>query len=156
MIKPHNDNTLQALRSWSVIHHHPHRCILSLDQAKHHKPITCILDLTLHQIFNTCTLGLMIFSSFYSFRPFSIPWTKTTWDQYLGPNTLDQYHGSKYHGPNTMDQKLSFPTCTRFPSCESACVRYTHLLVCKPVCIRLFVKVNLSIPLFLHSLYFDH
>ena len=78
MIKPHDDNTFQALISHSIIHHHPHRCILSSDHVKHHKPITCILDLTLHQIFNTCTLDLMIFSSFYGFRPFSIPWTKTT------------------------------------------------------------------------------
>ena len=50
MIKPHNDKTFWALRSWSIIHHHPHRRILGSDQAKHHIPVTCILDLTLHQI----------------------------------------------------------------------------------------------------------
>ncbi len=49
--------------------------------------MTCIFYLTLHKIFNPCTLGLMVFSSLYSFRPFvntldqnhlgPIPWTKT-------------------------------------------------------------------------------
>ena len=32
--------------------------LLSLDQAMHHKPITCILDLILHQIFKTFSIPL--------------------------------------------------------------------------------------------------
>ena len=64
--------------SLDLILHQMLRFILGSDQAQHHKLITCILDLTLHQIFDTCTHGLMIFSSFYSFSPFSITWTKTS------------------------------------------------------------------------------
>ena len=87
--------------SLDLIHHQMLRCIFSLDQAKHQKPITCIFsfDLTLHKIFITSAHIPLIFSSLYSFRPFSIPWTKTTQDQYLGPNTQGQYLG-----PNALDQ----------------------------------------------------
>jgi hypothetical protein len=47
------------------------------------------LDLTLYQIFITCShfctpLGLMIFS-LYRFRPCSIPWSKTITNQYHQP-----------------------------------------------------------------------
>ena len=121
MIKPHNDNTFQALWSWSIIHHQPHRCFLGSDQAKHHKPVTNILDVTLHQIFITCTptLGLMIFS-LCRFRLLSIPWSKTMLNQYLGPNSWGQHFGpnttDQYHGPNTMDQNLVFQHVRAFTS----------------------------------------
>ena len=82
----------------------------SLDQMKQtiRSSLTCIYDSTLHKIFKSLHYtGLMIFSSLYSFRPFSIPWTKTTQDQHLGPNTSDQLTWVKYLGPrNSLDQKL--------------------------------------------------
>ena len=118
------------------------RCIKYSRSYHNHSPcnIKYTSDRSIPQNLIACTLGLMMFSSLYTLRPFTIPWTKTTQDQYLGPNTqgqylgpntLDQYHGSKYLGPNTTDQKLSFPTYTRFSFCESACV-----------CIRECVKLT--------------
>jgi len=47
--------------SLDLIVHQPLRFILGSDQTKHHKPIICILDLTLHQILNSCSLGLMTY-----------------------------------------------------------------------------------------------
>ncbi len=48
--------------------HQPLRCILSSDQEKHQKPITCIFyfDLTLHMIFITCKHSPLIFSFLYT------------------------------------------------------------------------------------------
>ena len=126
----------------SIILHQPYRCIRRSDLSNKQKLINLhIYNSTLHKIFRSLALhGLVIFSSLYSFRPFSIPWTKTTQDQYLGPNTqgqylgsntLDQYLGSKYLGPNTLDQKLSCPRYLLFSFCESACV-----------CIRYLCSVN--------------
>ena len=65
--------------SLDLVLHQPVRSLLSSDQAMHHQPITCILDLILHQIFNIFLISfcLMIFFSFYSLRPYSIPWSKT-------------------------------------------------------------------------------
>jgi len=84
----------------------------SLDQIKQtiRSSLTCIYDPTPHKILKILahTLGLMIFSSLYSFRPFSIPWTK-----YLRPITLGQIPWTK---------NFVFPTYTRFSLCESACV----------------------------------
>ena len=55
--------------SLDLIHHEILRCILSPNQEKHQKPITCIFyfDLTLHKIFITHALSPLIFSSLYSF-----------------------------------------------------------------------------------------
>ena len=95
--------------SLDLIHHQTLRCILSLDQSKHQKPITCIFyfDLKLHKIFITSVLIPWIFSSLYT-------------------QILCQYLGSiprtKYLVPNTLDQNLGFPTCTRFSSCGSECI----------------------------------
>ena len=118
-------------------------CILDSDQEQHHKPITSILDLTLHQIFIPFThtyLGLMIFS-LYRFRLLPIPGSKTMLNQYLGPNTKIPW--TKYHGP-----KLRFPTCTRLSYCKPTCVHIRVLVYGDPTCIRILVKWNLRISLF--------
>jgi len=39
--------------SLDLVLHQPMRYLLGSDQAMHHKPFTCILDLMLHQIFKT-------------------------------------------------------------------------------------------------------
>ena len=44
--------------SLDLVLHQPARFLLSLDQAMHHEPIACILDLTLHQIFKTFSMHL--------------------------------------------------------------------------------------------------
>ena len=44
--------------SLDLVLHQPLRFLLSLDQAKHHEPITCILDLILQQIFKTFSMHL--------------------------------------------------------------------------------------------------
>jgi hypothetical protein len=69
--------------SLDLVLHQPVRSLLSSDQAMHHQPITCILDLMLHQIFKTFQIHLPNdFFSLYSLRPCSIPRAKTIVTQY--------------------------------------------------------------------------
>jgi len=140
MIKPHNDNSFQALWSRSINHHQPYRWILISDQTKHKNLITYIYDLTLHNIFNPWTHGLMIFPSLYSFSSFSIPWTKTTCDQYLGPNTLDQYLRPNTLDQNTLDQNFGFSTCAHLSSCESACTHIHSICAVNPCIYVIFLQ----------------
>jgi len=102
--------------SLDLVLHQPVRSLHSSNQAMHHQPITYILDLILHQIFKTfsITLCLMIFFSFYSLRPFTIPWSKTivtqyhrlnTWDQHICRDTMVQNHRFKYQGLTATDQR---------------------------------------------------
>lgn len=44
--------------SLDLVLHQPLRFLLHLDQAMHHKPITCILDLIFHQIFKAFSIPL--------------------------------------------------------------------------------------------------
>ena len=44
--------------SLDLVLHQLVRFLLSLDQAKHYEPITCILDLILYQIFKTFSVPL--------------------------------------------------------------------------------------------------
>jgi len=88
--------------SLDLVLHQSVRSLHSSDQAMHHQPITCILDLILHQIFKTFTpsLYLMIFFSFYSLRPLHNTTVQNhsntiSSTQYLGSTRLLRYHGPK-------------------------------------------------------------
>ena len=124
--------------------HQPMRFLHSSDQVMHHQPITCILDLILHQIFKTFSMCLpndlllllqsqALLNTMVQSHNKPIPWT-----QHLGSTHLTRYYGPKsqvqilrtnYHGP-----KVSFQTYTRFSLHESVCI-----------CIRAFVAYNLHV-----------
>jgi len=148
--------------SLDLIYHHTLKCILSLDQAKRQKPITCILafDLTLHKIFITCALSPLIFSSLYSFSLCQYFRPK----QHLEPVAF--LDGIKYlllcsiFWANTMVLTLgmlfhlnflNFSSHTRFSYCESVCICIHSFCTMNPHVYTLSVQWTCMYTLFLHS-----
>ena len=116
--------------SSDLIHHQTLGCILSSDQAKYQKPITCIFPFsqTLHEIFITCPLSHLIFSSLY---------TQILYQQ-LGPkpvmtNTLDQIPSV-----NTTDQIAWTKTLDLIPRTKTFVFQHVHSFPPMGVCIYVY------------------
>ena len=137
VIIQYNDNTFQSSRSRSINLYQSHRSLLDSDRTKHHKPITSILDLTLHQISITSTpppwpndlLLIQVQASSNTMVQKHlelIPWT-----QYLGSILRIKYHGPipKYHGPNITNQNFIFRHVCTFPSVNLCVYVYTPFVL---------------------------